>query len=142
VSPSGETTVWHEGPFHFTNGLALSPSQDALFVVCTYASTVERIDIEPHGAAGKRSTYLTLEGTLPDGLAFSAQGEMFVSCYTPSRIYRVIPGSPPTAVVYADDWTDHLLCHPTNICFGGADGATLFAANLGRWHIASIASGR
>jgi gluconolactonase len=141
VSPSGETIVWHDGPFHFTNGLAISPAHDALFVVCTYASTVERVEFGPRGEAGTRSTYLKLEGTLPDGLAFNAQGDMYVSCYTPSRIYRVIQGAPPRAIVFADDWTDHVLCHPTNICFGGTDRTTLFAANLGRWHIASIATG-
>jgi hypothetical protein len=29
----------------------------------------------------------------------------------------------------------HLLCHPTNIAFRGS---TLFAANLGRWHITEM----
>jgi gluconolactonase len=138
VSPSGETSVWHGGPFHFANGLAIAPSHDALFVVCTWAGTIERVKFEPMGEPGERSTYLTLEGALPDGLAFDGNGDMYISCYTPSRIYRVVPGIPPCATVFADDWTDHLLCHPTNICFGGADGKTLFAANLGRWHIASI----
>lgn len=140
VTPEGDTSVWHDGPFHFANGVAVSPSQDALFVVCSWASTVEKIDISPDGAAGARSIYLTLDRALPDGLAFSPEGELFIACYTPSQIYRVIPGGPPRVFLYADDWTDHQLCHPTNICFGGSNRETLFIANLGRWHIASIKS--
>jgi gluconolactonase len=30
-----------------------------------------------------------------------------------------------------------VICHPTNIAF---DGSTLYAANLGRWHITHIAT--
>lgn len=138
ISKDGSTMVWHDGPFHFANGLALSPSGDALFVVCTFASSVERIAITPDGVAGQRSTYVSFDRVLPDGLTFDRAGDLFVSCYTPSRIYRVRDGDPPEIHVYADDWTDHQLCHPTNVCFGGPNGEKMFAANLGRWHIASI----
>jgi gluconolactonase len=138
VAQTGATTVWHNGPFHFANGLALAPSGDALFVVCTFAGSVERVGIGPEGAPGERSTYLTLDRVLPDGVAFDPAGDLYLTCYTPSRIYRVRHGEPPQVSLFADDWTDHQLCHPTNVCFGGANGSTLFAANLGRWHIASI----
>jgi gluconolactonase len=138
VSQVGETAVWHPGPFHFSNGIALALAGDALYVVCTFAGSVERIAITPNRAAGERSTYLAFERVLPDGLAIDRAGDLYVSCYTPSRIYRVRPGASPQVHIYADDWTDHQLCHPTNICFGGPHGTTLYAANLGRWHIASI----
>lgn len=138
ISPSGETTVWHEGPFHFPNGLAFSPGGDALYVVCTFAGSVERIEVTVDGTAKERSTYVAFERVLPDGVAFSPQGDLFISCYTPSRIYRVRCGEPPIVSIFADDWTDHQLCHPTNVCFGGSRRSTLFAANLGRWHIAAI----
>ena len=42
------------------------------------------------------------------------------------------------AEVYIEDPTAHLFAHPTNIAF---DGATLYTANLGRWHITSIEVG-
>lgn len=138
IARDGSTMVWHDGPFHFANGLASAPAGDALFVVCTFAGSVERIAITPDRTPGERSTIVSFERVLPDGLAFDRAGDLFVSCYTPSRIYRVRDGSPPQIHIYAEDWTDHQLCHPTNVCFGGPKGETLFAANLGRWHIASI----
>ena len=138
ISRDDTTSIWHHGPFHFSNGIAISPSGDALYVVCTFAGSVERVAITADRAAGERSTYLAFERVLPDGLAFDQAGDLFVSCYTPSRIYRVRAGATPQVSIFADDWTDHQLCHPTNICFGGPHGATLFAANLGRWHIAAI----
>ena len=38
--------------------------------------------------------------------------------------------------IYIEDVTAHVL-HPTNIAF---DGATLYATNLGRWHITKVAT--
>ena len=39
------------------------------------------------------------------------------------------------AEVYIEDPTAHLFAHPTNIAF---DGAALYTANLGRWHVTRI----
>jgi gluconolactonase len=71
---------------------------------------------------------------LPDGLALDAAGALFIGCYEPSRILRVPPGG-VTSEIYIEDPTAHLLAHPTNIAF---DGANLFTANLGRWHVTRI----
>ena len=73
---------------------------------------------------------------LPDGIAFDANGNLFVGCYEPSRILR-IGADGRNAEVYVEDATAHLLAHPTNIAF---DGSALFAANLGRWHVTRIAA--
>ena len=40
-----------------------------------------------------------------------------------------------TVEVYIEEPTAHLFAHPTNIAF---DGAALYTANLGRWHITRI----
>lgn len=50
----GTDQIWHEGPFNFANGLALSASEDFLYVVCTWVPGVERIAIHADGSAGKR----------------------------------------------------------------------------------------
>jgi hypothetical protein len=39
--------------------------------------------------------------------------------------------------LYIEDPTSELICHPTNIAF---DGAALYTANLGRWHIVRIST--
>jgi sugar lactone lactonase YvrE len=133
---SGRGAVWHAGPFNFANGLALSPKGDALFVVCTWLPGVERIAIGPDGAAGRRTVYARMPKALPDGAAFDQHGNLYVSCYTPARIYKVTPRRKVSILV--EDWESHTLCNPTNVAFGGKKHDTLLVSNLGRWHIARI----
>ena len=133
---SGRGQVWHEGPFNFANGLALSPDEDALYVVCSFVPGVERIEILPDGGAGNRTLFVELPKTVPDGLAFDAAGNLYISCYAPNRIYRAAPDG--TVDLILDDWEAHTLSNPTNIAFGGSKFDQLFATNLGRWHLTRI----
>ena len=114
---------------------AAPTSGDALFVCETFARRITRIAIGENGVAAGTSVFAGDLPGLPDGIAFDASGNLFVGCYEPSRILRVAPDG--EAEVYLEDATAHLLAHPTNVAF---DGATLFAANLGRWHVTRIAS--
>jgi sugar lactone lactonase YvrE len=135
----GPSELWHAGPFPFANGCALAPDESALYVVCSWGPGVERIEINADGSAGARSTAVTLPQTVPDGVAFDADGALYVSCYTPARIYRVAPGGAPE--VFVDDWEAHTLANPTNIAWGGPAFDQLFSANLGRWHVTRIDAG-
>lgn len=135
----GRCHEWHPGPFNFANGMCLTPERDALYVVCSWLPGVERVEIQGDGTAGERSTVVTLPETVPDGVAVDTEGRLYVSCYAPSRIYRVVPGE--AAEIYVDDWEAHTLCNPTNIAFGGPDFDQLFAANLGRWHLTRLEAG-
>ncbi|MEM1041685.1 MAG: SMP-30/gluconolactonase/LRE family protein [Bacteroidota bacterium] len=137
---SGRGRVWHAGPFNFANGLALAPDEQALYVVCSWLPGVERVEILEDGTAGARSEIVVLPETVPDGLAFDAEGNLYVSCYAPSRIYRVPPGG-SAPEVFLDDWEAHTLGNPTNVAFGGPNFEHLFAANLGRWHLTRIEAG-
>ena len=135
----GRGRVWHAGPFNFANGMCLSPAGDALYVVCSWLPGVERIEILEDGSAGAREVVVTLPETVPDGVACDAEGNLYVSCYTPCRIYRVAPGG--AAEVFVDDWEAHTLGNPTNVAFGGERFDQLFTANLGRWHVTRIEAG-
>lgn len=132
----GEGQVWHSGPFNFANGMALSADEKHLYIVCTWLPGVERVAINDDGSAGKREVYATLPQTCPDGLAFDAEGNLYISCYAPNRIYKV--NSRQEVRLLIDDWEGHTLSNPTNIAFGGEGFSDLFIANLGRWHIAKI----
>ncbi|MGN6550154.1 MAG: SMP-30/gluconolactonase/LRE family protein [Pararhizobium sp.] len=131
---TGEGRLWNDRPMVFANGLALSADGDALFVCETFARKVTRIPIAPDGSALEAEPYATDLPGLPDGIAFDDSGALFVGCYEPSRILRIPPGG-GTAEVYVEDPTAHLFAHPTNIAF---DGAALYTANLGRWHVTRI----
>lgn len=135
----GNGEVWSAGPFNFANGIALDASEEYLYVVCSFMPGVERIAIKKNGTAGHRQMFVTLPETVPDGLAFDTKGNLYVSCYSPNKIYRVLPDS--TISVLVEDWEAHTLSNPTNMAFGGADFDQLFTSNLGRWHISKIDMG-
>jgi sugar lactone lactonase YvrE len=123
---TGVGSLWSDEAFDFANGLAFTPDGNSLLVVESWGKIISKIDIESDGSAGKKSLYLENLGAIPDGLAFDDFGNLFIACYEPSQI-MVLDRS--------QDLDAHLLCHPTNIAFRGS---SIFATNLGRWHITKI----
>jgi sugar lactone lactonase YvrE len=131
---TGEGGLWYAEPLVFANGMALTPSGDALLVCETFAHRITSIPILGDGKPGQPAAWSSDLPGLPDGIAFDDSGALFVGCYEPSRILRIPPGG-GAAEIYIEDPTAHLFAHPTNIAF---DGAALYTANLGRWHITRI----
>jgi gluconolactonase len=130
---TGEGDLWYDRPMTFANGMALSSEWDLLYVAETFARKVTRIPILEDGTAGEAETFVEGIERLPDGLAFDTEGNLYVSCYEPSRIYRVSLDREVNLLV--DDPEAHTLCHPTNCAFRGRE---LFTSNLGRWHITRV----
>ncbi len=135
----GNGIIWHHGPFSFANGLTLDAEEKFLYVVSTWLPGVERIAIREDGTAGEREVFCLLPQTCPDGIAFDAEGNLYVTCYAPSRIYKV--NTEKNVEILVDDWEAHTISNPTNIAFGGKNFTELFVANLGRWHISKIELG-
>ena len=136
ITPDGVVEVWHAGPFEFANGLALGPDGKSLFVVSSFLPGVERIAIQPDGKPGDRDVFCRFDDpdAIPDGIAFDADGRLYIGCYRPSAIYRTEPDGSGLRVLVADPM-EHALCHPTNVAFGGPGFDRLFFTNLGRWHL-------
>ena len=133
---NGFGKVWHNGPFNFANGMALSKDGNYLYVVCTWLPGVERIKINEDGSAGEREVFVIIPETCPDGIAFDNEENLYISCYAPNRIYKV--SKQREIGILTDDWEAHTLSNPTNIAFGGKDMKQLYVANLGRWHISKM----
>ena len=125
--------MWYDKPLNFANGMALSPDRRTLYVIETFARRVVRIPIADDGSAGSAKIFVEGIERLPDGLAFDADGNLYIACYEPSRLFRATPDG--ELELLFDDPEAHLLCHPTNCAFRGTD---LFTSNLGRWHITRI----
>jgi gluconolactonase len=134
----GNGQIWHSGPFNFANGIALDATQRFLYVVNTFAPSIERVSILHDGAPGKTETFVTFNKVVPDGIALDSENNLLVSCYSPNAIFKVTQDRVVSVLV--DDWEAHTLCNPTNIAFGGEMMNKLFVANLGRWHISIIDS--
>ena len=134
VAPGGHTEVLGSEVSRFPNGLALSPDGAYPYVVVSNTSSVVRLALRADGSTGPPDTVVELPRTVPDGLAFDRDGNLYIACYTPDVIYRLDPDHDLQVVV--EDWESTLIATPTNIAFAGADLSTLVVASLSRWHLA------
>lgn len=133
IRPTGETELVSEAVSQFPNGLALSPDGTELYVVLSNTSSVVRLSLGADGQVGPPQPVIILPRTIPDGLAFDVEGNLYIACYTPDVIYRLTPHG--DLALLAEDWESVTFATPTNIAFCGADRTTLVVASLSRWHL-------
>ena len=134
INSDGEAQIWSEDIRSFPNGIALSETGDFLYVVVSLNSPrIERIPILEDGSAGPAELVVELPLSVPDGIAFDTEGNLYISCYRPDRIYRLsVDGE---LEILVEDYEGTLMAAPTNIAFCGPRRDDLLSANLGRWHI-------
>ena len=141
IRPGGEAEVWDRRPKEFPNGLCMGPGGDYLYVAMSVnPPRVDRIRIEADGSPGEQETVAEFLRTVPDGLAFDTDGNLYVSMYRPDVIYRVTPDG--EVDILAEDFEGTLIAAPTNIAFCGRDRDMLLGANIGRWHITRYDTGK
>ena len=134
IRPGGEAEVWRRDARTFPNGLCMGPDGDCLYVAMSQnPPRVDRIEIEPDGSAGATETVIEFPRTVPDGVAFDTDGNLYTTMYRPDIIYRLTPAG--KLDVLAEDWAGTLIAAPTNVAFCGAGLDILVSANLGRWHL-------
>jgi len=132
IDPDGSAEVFSTAAPHFTNGCAVSADGRHLWAVESNVPNVSRFDL----GSGEHEHVLRLDGCVLDGLAFTADGGLLVSCYRPDRIYHVAPNG--AAEVVAEDPQGTLLAAPTNVCFVGPDLDLVVAANFNRRHLVTL----
>jgi sugar lactone lactonase YvrE len=130
---TGDGAIWSAGPTRFANGMAMAPDKNGLYLVESHVPGVSYVAIEPDGSAGALRSIVSDVENVPDGLAFAPDGTLYISCYEPSRIYRLKAGG--TLELLIEDRKATTLAHPTNIAL---KGNKMYTANLGRWHITEI----
>lgn len=129
VRPDNRSEMFHEGPFLFANGMAIHPSGEWLYVAQSTASNIVRVPLDRTNGPVE-VTHSLPPGTIPDGIAFAADGTLIVACYKPDA---VLVGHPDgTVATLFEDPTGELLNRPTNIALGDHK---LFIANLGGQHL-------
>lgn len=135
VGVDGSTEIVDRECGRFPNGIALSASEDTLYLVESRLPGVVAYSLDGP-TSGSRREVLRMPGTVPDGLAFDTAGNLFISCWRPDRVYRLSAGG--GLEVFLDDPTAEYLNSPTNVCFGGSDGRRLYLAGLCGWAITEI----
>lgn len=115
----------HEGT-RFINGLGFNPDGTRLFIAETCAP--HRILSAPYhdGVVGEFEEFALLDGGFPDGLAFAADGTLWVAATMDHSIQ--IFGTDGQLLRKIDCGPDSL---PTNICFSLADPAAVYVTASG-----------
>ncbi|HEY7814597.1 MAG TPA: SMP-30/gluconolactonase/LRE family protein, partial [Nakamurella sp.] len=129
IAPGGATERI-AGPFRFANGLAVSGEH--VYMIESQMPGVVRLPLR----GGPAEAVVELPRTVPDGLAFDAEGGLWIGCYQPNRIYRLDAGGGLEVVV--DDWTGEYVMTPTNLAFAGSDLGELVLASLCGWAVKAI----
>jgi gluconolactonase len=135
LTPDGGPELFSDALTHFPNGCAVTADGRYLWIVESRTPTLNRFDLE----TGDLEEVTRLEGTVPDGVAFTGDGGVLVSCYRPDRIVHVDEAG--EVEIVAEDPQGTLLAAPTNVAFAGSKLEQLVCANLGRWHLALVQSG-
>ena len=133
VAPGGTAEIWDRQANGFTNGMCLSADGRWLYVAESCPPLISRVAIRRTAAPENARSLVELPRQVPDGLAFDAKGDLYISLYNPNIIYRLTTAG--ELVTLYDDWEQLMLVAPTNIAFGGPEMKTLIIAAICGWSV-------
>ena len=140
--------------FAFTNEARIGPGGQWFYVVETQGRRITRFRLGASGDLSGRETFTTFgHGTFADGMAFDAEGHLWVTSIVSNRLFRVTPdgraelvfedGNPEliarveTALTDGTVTRDHFYMksgartqNVASIAFGGADLRTAYLGSL------------
>lgn len=125
----GEAELWYPEPVNTPNAIALDAEESYLYFVETFGPGIARIAIERGGSAGAYERVLHMPDCVPDGIAFDAEGRLWIACHRPDAIYVFDPENGRLAL-FVSDWRGEALRGPTDVAFAGPDRDILLAASL------------
>lgn len=125
--PDGRVEIASRETSGYTNGLAIDPAQEFLYVVESSVPAITRCRLLEDGLLGPRKVFVTMDHAVPDGLAFCADGMLLISCYRPDIVYTYRDG---VFAVLAEDEKGLSMSAPTNVAFFGEGLTRLAFANL------------
>ncbi len=136
VARDGEAAKLDDG-LEFPNGIAMTADAQTLSVIETYPRCVWNYDIvKPGVVAEKRMLWQDeREESLPDGMAYDAEGNLWVAAFRTGTIAVVSPQGETLERYDAGG------PKPTNCAFGGPDLSTLYITEVETNAIYSIETG-
>jgi len=152
--------------FIWTNECRPDPAGEWLYVNETFGKRLSRLRIAADGSLGQRETVATFgSGTFPDGLAFDAEGGVWVISVVSNRLIRIGPDG-EARILLEDCEPDHVaaveaalddgrltpalvydnrarrLPNISSLAFGGPDLRTLYLGNISGGPIAVLRESR
>ncbi len=144
IRPDGRGDVVATG-IYFANGTAIDPNEDAVYVLESSRNDCVRIQIKKDGTFGKPEIYSSGFPALPDGMAFDADRNLYITLpgvptaeklEARNKVLKVDTNGKWTELINDPDSTK--LAFPTNCAFGGPDMQTLYLANLEGDHMNKV----
>jgi len=119
LAEGGEPELLAEGPA-YTNGIAFGPDAAELYVAETMRQRALLYHVQD-GALSEPADFCRTDPGYPDGMCFDQEGRLYVAA-TLAHEVQVFDrrGSRVESLPCGED------SMPTNCCFGGSDGKTLF----------------
>ncbi|MGH2531789.1 MAG: SMP-30/gluconolactonase/LRE family protein [Thermomicrobiales bacterium] len=109
----------------FPNGVAVNAGGNAIYLAETQRNRILRYAIHPDGAIGPRDHFADTEPPSgPDGMAFAANGDLYVAHYGGSRVDVFDPTGQQVGAIPVPG------AKVTNVAFGGPDNRTLIITDV------------
>jgi gluconolactonase len=144
IRPDGKSEIVATG-IYLANGTAIDPKEEAVYVLESTRHDCLRIAIKKDGTFGKPEIYSKDFPALPDGMAFAADGTLFVTLPAFIRGGKMAPAHQILQVDTSGKWTvliddagGQKLDFPTNCAFGGPGLQDLYFANLEGDHFSRV----
>jgi gluconolactonase len=151
IRANGKSEIVATG-IYLANGTAIDPREEAVYVLESTRFDCLRIAMKKDGTFGKPEVYSKDFPAIPDGMAFDANGNLYVTLPGKAKA----EGEPPADKVLKpinrilkidtngnwttliDDPASQKLDHPTNCAFGGPGLQDLYFANLEGEHFSRV----
>ncbi|MBL8230679.1 MAG: SMP-30/gluconolactonase/LRE family protein [Bryobacterales bacterium] len=106
-----------------TNGIEVSPDGRKLYVNESVQRKVWVFDIEPNGDVANKSLLMEFPDFGFDGMRCDVAGNLYITRHGKGTVVIVSPQGKVLREI------DVLGRHPTNLCFGGPDGKTVYVTD-------------
>ncbi|NMN05943.1 MULTISPECIES: SMP-30/gluconolactonase/LRE family protein [unclassified Novosphingobium] len=129
------------GGLCFANEIRFDPAMRFAYLAESRMGRVLRMAVGPEGTLGTAETFgpeRLFDGAIVDGLAFDAQGGLWVSEVTRNGIHRITPDG--RAQCLFEDPAGAVVDFPASIAFGGADRRTVFVGSIRADHLVTFRS--
>lgn len=112
ISGDRSSTPLNTPPLRFPNGIAIK--DEWLYIVESTYPGISKVPLD----GGQTTPIIELPLTIPDGIAFDAEGGLWISCWQPNRVYHLSAKGELNTI--ADDWSGIHVFTPNNVAFFGS----------------------